>query len=272
MKSQNIGSLIRYLTAKWWDILFTDLIRMPSCVARWFYHLKIKKNIRDFHIEDSSGKKAILYQQGHWDSKKQETKATLILHGLYSHPCVMSHLAKLAQDMHAGPVFSLYLTYDENHELSHRSLIKQALDTIEKMAVNHSVSLKGVVLVGHSMGGIEAAHTAFVTQDKRILSVISIAGRLKVVESLYSPCKPSLKGSLDEIYTKVQSLKLIPLYQIVGKHDWNAPLEATLIRHNPSCAHIVDAMHFNILFHRDMYTKFPEFLTKSLTNPQAPFL
>ena len=113
------------------------------------------------------------------------------------------------------------------------------------------------------MGAIEAAYTAFVENDKRILSVISIAGRLKVVESATSPCRESLKETVDKIYERVQSNPDLPLYQIVGKHDWNASLESTLIRRDPGCYHIIeDSMHFNILFHKEIYTKLSEFLQK----------
>lgn len=52
-----------------------------------------------------------------------------------------------------------------------------------------------------------------------------------------------------------------PLYQIVGKKDWNAPIEATVLRSDKKFSHIIhNAMHFNILFHRDLKKKLLEFL------------
>jgi hypothetical protein len=268
-KSKDATPFVKYLFIKWWDILFTDITRLLPCIIRWFYQLKIKRNIRPFRIEHPSGKKAMLYQHGGWNSKQSEAKTVLILHGLYSHPCVMLHLAKQAQEINEGPVFTLNLSYDKENFLTHRSLIKQALDTIESMALNYAISLKGIILAGHSLGAVEAVHAAFVDKDRRILSVISIAGRLKAVESIHSPCRESLRPSLDEIYKKIQLLPSIPLYQIVGRHDWNAPLEATLIRKEKHCSYIIEAMHFNILFHRDMSIKFSEYLTKSLSSPAA---
>lgn len=247
------------------DILITDILYLLPCMIKWLYHLKIKKDIFLFRLKDSSGKRATLYQHGKWESEKRELPVTLILHGLYSHPLLMLHLAKMAQTTNIGPVFSLYLSYDEVNLGIHRSLLKQAIDSIEKMLCDKGYIFKGIVLVGHSMGAIEAAYTAFVENDKRILSVISIAGRLKVVESIHSPCRESLKDTVNQIYAGVQSLPDLPLYQIVGRNDWNASLESTLIRHDKDYCHIVeDAMHFNILFHKDVHRKFPEFLQKSL--------
>lgn len=246
------------------DILITDILYLLPCMIKWLYHLKIKKDIFLFRLKDGSGKRANLYQHGKWESEKREVQVTLILHGLYSHPLLMLHLAKMAQTTNIGPVFSLYVSYDEVNLKIHRSLLKQAIDSIEKMLCDKGYTFKGIVLVGHSMGAIEAAYTAFVENDKRILSVISIAGRLKVVESIHSPCRESLKDTVNQIYAGVQSLPDLPLYQIVGGNDWNASLESTLIRHDKDYCHIVeDAMHFNILFHKDVHRKFPEFLQKS---------
>lgn len=185
----------------------------------------------------------------------------------------MLHLAEIAQKTNSGPVFSFYVSYDLVNLDFHRSLLKQAIDGIEKIFRDNDCSLQGIMLVGHSMGAIEAAYTAFVENDKRILSIISIAGRLKVVESVNSPCRESLKETLHKIYREVQSNPNLPLYQIVGRHDWNASLESTLIRKSDDCYHIVeDGMHFNILFHKDIYRKLPEFLQKSLKSENKKIL
>lgn len=259
-----IFSKIKHFFTKIQDIVLTDFRYLLPCALKWFYHRKIKMDIFHFQLKNDSGKKASLYQHGKWKSENGETRVTLILHGLHSHPFLMLHLAEIAQKTNRGSVFSLYVSYDEDNHGFHRALLKQAIDHIEKMIRDEDCSLKGIVLVGHSMGAIEAAYTAFVDHDKRILSIISIAGRLKVVESIHSPCSESLKDTVDKIYEGVLSNPALPLYQIVGRHDWNASLESTLIRQDHDCYHIVeDGMHFNILFHEDIYRKFPEFLQKS---------
>ena len=256
---KSILSKIQHFFIKMQDILITDILYLIPCAFNWFYHLKIKKDISSFRLIDKNDKKAILYQHGQWNPEENEAQAILILHGLYSHPFVMLHLVEMAQKANLGPVFSLYVSYDEVN-LDHRPLIQQTFDMIEKMSPN----LKGIIVVGHSMGAMEGAYSAFVEKDKRVISVISIAGRLKVVECTHSPCRDSLKSTVNQIYEGIQSMPKLPLYQIVGRKDWNASLESTLVRHDKSEYHIIeDAMHFNILFHRNIYAIFPQYLQKS---------
>lgn len=256
---------IKHFFTKMQDVLITDICYLLPCIITWFYHRKIKRDIFLFQIKDRHyGKKASLYRHGELKLENKESQSILILHGLYSHPCVMLHLAKIAQKVNIGSVFSLYVRYDETDLDSHRSLINQAINSIEKMCLDQGYSFKGIILIGHSMGAIEAAYAAFVENNKRISSVISIAGRLKVVESINSPCRESLKDTLNKIYKGVQSNPNLPLYQIVGRCDWNAPLESTVIRKSEGCYHIVEgSMHFNILFHKDIYSTLSKFLQKS---------
>ncbi|MBA2368799.1 MAG: hypothetical protein H0V82_07225 [Candidatus Protochlamydia sp.] len=254
---------IKHFYIKMQDILITDIRYLLPCVLTWFYHRKIKKDIFLFKLKNPhSGKKASLYQHGKW--KITNPQSILILHGLYSHPCVMQHLAKVAQKANIGSVFSLYVRYEETNLNSHRFLINQAINSIEKMQLDQGYPFKGIILVGHSMGAIEASYIAFVENNKKILSVISIAGRLKVVESVYRPCRESLKDALNKINKGVQSNPSLPLYQIVGQRDWNAPLKSTVIRKKEGCYRIMEeGMHFNILFHQDIYSTLSEFLQKS---------
>lgn len=242
-----------------------DVIYLFPYIVKWFYCLKIKKNLSYFQLKDVFGNKATLYQHNEWESGKREDQAILILHGLYAHPLVILPLIDTAKATETGPVFSLHVTYNEANFDVHRSFIEQAIDHIEKMSHENKSPLKGIVMAGHSMGAIESAYRAFVEIDLRISSVISIAGRLKVVESINSPCSDFLRPSIDKIYKGVKNLPLIPLYQIVGRDDWNAPLESTLIRdEDKEYYHIIEgAMHFDILFHKETHLKFFEFLKKS---------
>lgn len=257
-------SKFRHFIDKMWDILATDFIYLLPAAIKWFYLRRIKKSITRHPIRLRNGKTASIYHHGGNESNDAEVEATLILHGLYSHPFIMRHLAEMAQEAGKGPVFSLYLSYDPvDHDIN-RAVIKKAIDTIERMMRENGSSLSGVVLVGHSMGAIEAAYRAYVDFDTRVISVISIAGRLKVVDTPRSPCGELLKPTVEQIYEGILSRPELPLFQIVGDKDWNATLESTLIRAQDECFHVAEeAMHFNILFHPDLKRVFPDFLRKS---------
>lgn len=248
------------------DIVITDILYIIPSFVRWFYHVKIVKDIFPFPLKNSKGKKAVLYQHGKTNVAK---RAILILHGLHGHPGVMLHFAEMAQEVNLGPVFSLYVSYDMNDLDSHRSLIKLAMDKIENLLNDEKNSLHRVVMVGHSMGAIESAYRAFVNQDPRISSVISLAGKLKNVERDDDGLPKSLHASFTNIYEGIQALPDLPLYQIVGDKDWIVPLESALVRKNEGYYHIIkNGGHLNLLFHPEMYQKFPEFLRLSLSKGQ----
>lgn len=243
------------------DVLITDTLYLVPCMMRWLYHRYIKRDITAYPLKNSTGHKATLFQHGEWRRERKSNTPILIMHGVFSHPIVMLHLAKMAQETHIGPIFTLDVSYDESNFDPHRSLIKQALDLIETLSLEKEGCSEGIILVGHSMGAIEAVYRAFVMKDTRIKAIISIAGRLKLIETASNPCRASLKPTLYEIDECVIAQPDIPLYQIVGGRDWNAPIESMVIRKEEGYYHIVEnAMHFNILFYKDVHDKFTEFL------------
>jgi predicted alpha/beta hydrolase family esterase len=255
-----LNSKIKHTYFKYKDLLITDLTIVPVCVLKWVYTLKIKKQLFPIPLVESSGTRGTLYQHGGQEASNNSLPAVLILHGLYGHPFVMLHLAEIAKNI-AGPVFSLYLSYDKENHLPHRALIKQALDQIEKRIKE----FKGIVLVGHSIGATEAAYLAFVENDKRIVSTISIAGRLKLDASCPSQCNEAFKPVINQIYQGILSQPQQQLYQIAGRRDWSVSLESAIARRDESCYHIVhEAGHFDLLFHKDLKDKFSEYLEKSL--------
>lgn len=257
------SKLNRYLT-KIQDIVVTDFIYLLPCAIRWFYRKLVRNEIVRHGIGQGPGRKASIYQHGRFKSPNQEVLATLILHGLYSHPFVMLHLADMAQETGGGPVFSLYLSYDEIDHDGNRLLIKQTVDFIEKTVRDSGHSLGGVVLVGHSMGAIEAAYRAFVDLDTRVISVISIAGRLRDPDFHLGQDNMGLRRLVDKINKGVIARPELPLYQIVGGKDWNASLESMVIRPHEGYFHVIeDAMHFNILFHKEIRKVFLKFLNDS---------
>lgn len=247
---------------QWKDVLVTDFCHLLPSACNWIYHLKIKKDIQSYPLKDNTGKTAILYEHGGWTSATEE-EPILILHGLYAHPLIMLHLSKLVKTIHKGPVFDFYISYDQIDPTRHRGLLTQAINSIEQMVKKKNSHLKGIIAIGHSMGAIEAAYKAFVEKDPRISSVISIAGPLKEIQLGAGSSRSRLQESLKTLGTAIQAHPNIPIYQIVGRHDWNASLDSTLVRRTPGSYYIIeDAMHFNILFKKELYKKLREYLQK----------
>lgn len=271
------------------DVLVANLTYALSNSIKWLYQSVIKKQIASFPLELKSnlpptkiplltralygattslyGKTPFLYLHSRpkREIEKEEVNAVLFLHGVHGHPHSMLHLADLAQKKTNGFIFSLYLPYNQAQPEVHRDYLKQALDKIELIANERQSKLKGIVAVGHSLGAIESSFQAFVNKDPRIISVISIAGRLRVVPSKEMPCKDYLKPTVDSVFQGLQELPELPLYQIVAGKDWNAPLEATAIRPEDHCCHIVkNARHLNVLYHKETKKKFCDFLLNSI--------
>lgn len=247
---RNLPSLLK-------DVLFTDISYVMPHAIKWYYRLKICKKIKTIPLSNSS---SLYLHNGNLSGTP-----ILFLHGLYGHPFTLLHLADHLQNAIKGPIFSMQLSYDEYCPQIHRTLLKQAINIIEKMMLSNGSDLKKLILIGHSMGAIEGAYSAFVEEDKRILAVISIAGRLKVVPSYDKECPEHLKMMIDKIYQGIQKNTGLPLYQIAGGNDWNAPIEATVVRKDDSCCHIIDgAMHFNVLYHPETKCKLLEFVQASL--------
>lgn len=252
------------------DIFVSNVFYVIPSIAQWYYHLKIKKDIIPIPLKNSIGKKATLYQHGKWMPDYEGKAAVLLLHGMYGHPCVLMHLANEVHQISTSPVFSLLVFYNKASLTSHRMLLKKALDYIIERAKDQGFPLKGIIIAGHSMGGMEGAYRAFVDMDPRILAVISIAGVLKVVDYPEKSLEEDLKPMVNDIFAGVQANPQIPLFQIVGGSDWNAPLEATLIRKG-DCSYVVkDGMHLNILFKKDFMRKFLEFLQRAIYGVNIP--
>ena len=251
------------------DILISDLTFATSYKIKWFYRFNIKNQITEFKLQKNSNYQThtgFLYLHEDKDSEiRDETSAVLLLHGLYGHPYTLLHLADVAQKANLGPVFSVHLHYNEYDPEIHRDLLKQAIEKIEEVIKERGGKLKGLVTTGHSLGAIESAYLAFVEKDDRIRSVISIAGRLRVVHSEDKACQEHLKPTVEIVYKGIQDLPDFPLYQIVAGDDWNAPLEATAVRPDKEYCYIVEnALHLNVLYYPETIEKFEEFLKKSL--------
>jgi hypothetical protein len=259
----------RRLFNKTVDLVISNLVLILPNSIKWLYRFYVKQQITPFLIKENplaDSQHALLFLHGNFQSVDfQGSAPLLLLHGMYGHPLALLHLADIAQKVSLGPIFSLYLRYDELKPEVHRSLIKLAIDKIEMLVEAQGIKFKGLVTAGHSMGAIESAYRAFVSKDSRIQTVISIAGRLRVVQSKENPCRESLMPTVESVYKGIQEQPEVPLYQIAAGADWNAPLEATIVRQDDACYHIVEnAMHFNVLYHKETCHKFNEFLKSSL--------
>lgn len=256
---------IKHIYHKMSDNVGAVFTNVFPCALKWFYRAHFQKTIIPYPIYINHIKVAVLYLHGKLARKMhKDTSAVLLLHGLKGHPFTMLHLADIASKNGDEPVFSLHLKYHAHHPELHRPAIKKAIDEIEQILIRHGSYLNKLFVVGHSQGAIEAAYRAFVEDDHRIGSVISIAGRLRVIAPLNHHLSENFKQMLEHIHEGIKSKLYIPLYQIVGKRDWNANIEATVIRSHSDFCHIVEnGMHLNVLYHPETRRKFAEFLTSS---------
>lgn len=263
MQKNKFARLLR----KMQDIIYTDICYLAPCAFQWFYRRNIQRDISLRTIQNPSGRKAKLYRHGNRKLSKNKARAALILHGRYSHPLLMLHLADITRELDLGPVFSLAIDYDDSGKGSHRSLLKEAIDQIELTMQEEGADLDGLVIVGHSRGAIEGAYRAFVELDLRIISIISIAGRLRLVDSNSHPCVNYIKQLVRRIDDGIRARPEFPLYQIAGQLDWNATPDSMIVRRHAGYFHIIeDAMHFNILFHKDLREKYLKFLKRSFNH------
>src|SRR5437016_2743266 len=99
------------------DIILADIVYAFPYAIKWLYRSSIKKQIKLFPLEKTINRKkykAHLFLHGSLDSHiSDETSVILLLHGVYGHPFSLLHLADIAQGSGLGPVFSIYLSYNE---------------------------------------------------------------------------------------------------------------------------------------------------------------
>jgi hypothetical protein len=255
--SQSAASKIRIV----WTEAFCTLTKILPNALCWWYRKVISHEISSFSLTDVKiNSVALLNLHGKID-KETNGKALLLLHGDHGHPYTMLHLADAAKKEFKGAVFSLYLPYSDEFPENHRQLFKQAVDKIEKLLKENERGFQGLLVVGHSRGGIESAYSAFVEKEPRIAAVISIAGRLKIDEESRKTCHPNLQSTVDKIYEAILTNPHIPLYQIAAEKDWNAPVEATAVRLSQDYCHIIKgAMHLNVLFYRETVEALTQFV------------
>lgn len=246
------------------DEAFATLTGVLPNAVDWVRRLYITKDITPYKLQETVKnttevtKTAFLNLHGSLKvNDSPSAKAILFLHGDHSHPYSLLHLADIAQKKRLGPVFSLYLPYDDFKPSIHRALLIQAIDKIQNLMTNNGLSFQGVTAVGHSKGVIEAAYLALVKKEERIKSLIAWAGRLKVTES----CEEVLKDSINKIHAALVQNEQFPLFIISAGQEWccREP-ESTQVFPHKKMYIAEQASHLNVLFDPEAKKHYETFL------------
>lgn len=240
---------------------FTSVL--PNCV-KWYYHVHVTGEIIPhpvkYRVPNGKTYTAILYLHG---KIQPGSRAVLHAHGDLSFPATMLNLAKIAQKQNVGSVFSLGISYNDNKSEIHRALLKKGMEKIKTLLNVGVVQLTGC---GHSKGAIEFAYYSFCDQDNQVPGIkieklISVAGRLRVMNPNSNECHPVLTKMLAPIYPAVQANTDIPLYQIFGDKDWNAPRGAMEIRPGPETSFpIPNESHLSVVYARATQDRYASLL------------
>lgn len=189
--------------------------------------------------------------------------AILLLHGDKHNQSGMLPLAKYLSKADVGSLFTVNLDYSETYPAKHRHQLTTRILEIKELYDQDELRL---IIVGHSKGAIEAAHLAFCedrTPGVKIEKIISIAGRLKVVNSSFRSCHQRLVPLIHKIYRAIKRNFTVPFYNIAGDLDWNAPVEAMIINDSSKHACVIpNQSHMSILFAEETHKKVLEYISK----------
>lgn len=265
-----ITSITNFLSYEWgiyktlnrtWAIL-ADVV--PTTVKyivpnffRWHYQLIIGR-IQAYPLTITLDKITTLATLYLHHTQAPSSYPVLLLHGHHSHPYTTLHLAKLAEELKTGPIFSLYLPYEEGYSASTRSLITQAFGKIVSHTIKKTGCYQASTVIGHSMGGMQAVHKAFVEQElapqgmeRRPLidSVIAIAAQFKLTQDENEPCPELLRPMVNEIDQAMLRLSPVRLCQIAAEDDWIIPLEVAIGKAENSLT-VPHSSHLGVLYHQ----------------------
>lgn len=246
------------------DEIFATFTGVLPNAMRWLFSKDITSYELKETVKNTNGvtRKAFLSLHGPLKvNDSLSSQAILFLHGDHSHPYSTLHLADIAQEKRLGPVFSLYLPYDDFNPTTHRALLLQAIDKIQNLMSDEEQGFPGITVVGHSKGVIESAYLALVQKEPRIKSLIAWAGRLKVTES----CEEELKESINKIHAALVQNPNFPLFIISAGQEWccREP-ESTQVFPHKEMYVAEQASHLNVLFDteaKEHYKKFLELAT-----------
>ncbi len=260
--SQTSGSIWQSMLL---DLIPTNLTCILPNFFQWYYRSLIShdphRRITCYKLQNTVDKTSkVGYMYLHGGISKDVNRVILNLPGDHAHPASMSHLADIAKSKQ-WIVFSAHLPYDDAQPEQHRTLLKAAVSKIIELVQEKNEAVGDFFLVGHSRGGMEGAYEAYVEENEAITGVISIAGRLQVIEGSKRPCRKALQASVNAVYEKIihpESLRS-PLYEIAATDDWCIDYWASAVRRDHFI--VVDgASHLNILFHPKATRQFAEWI------------
>ncbi len=236
---------------------------LPNALA-WRYREDISGQITRIILEATAHKvtkTANMFRHGSIHlGANGEVSAVLMLPGEQSHPYSLLHLADIAQS-EGKAVFSAHLPYDCQNPNVHRALLNQTIEKIESMIKERGGTLHQLTVAGHSRGAIEAAYAAYVDDNPKITSVISMFSRLRVIEPSLKPCREELKATVNAVYENIMKKSTPPLYQMSAERDWNADREASQVKpENHLLVKGSCAMHLYALFFPETLQQFREWI------------
>ena len=181
----------------------------------------------------------------------QSVSPVLFCHGDYGHPFTLLHLIDLSLERQL-PTFSFYepLAHKDEYDFE-RALFDAAIEKIKELVQQDGGTFVGVYGVGHSKGAIMLAEKQFVRDPVHnitdITATCAIGGRLGAIEGDTSTTYQPLIDLARSIYAAIQANPLLPLTQIVGRYDWNAPQAAMMVRPGHTC-YSVGGSHLSCLY------------------------
>lgn len=252
----------------------TVLIHVLPAKITWLWRLYVSEEIQSMVVlgtVEKTTKAAYLYQHSPLkiDSGKK-IRPVLTCHGDHGDPSNLLPYNDLAKNCKL-PTFSLYLpnAHIEEEHAHNIALLKAAIEKIKETIQNKGGIFDGTLVIGHSKGGILAAKLQFVDDADEsptplIRATCAIGSRLNSVTD--EDCENSLLRSIvKKIYEEIQRKTALPLTQLVGKEDWNAPQEAMMVRRGTTC-HSVPGMHLSCLYQRDTIAGARQFCSDFLPN------
>jgi len=223
--------------------IFTTLFYIIPNMIKWCFKKYIQREITEYPLQ-INGMKAYLFLHGKIEAS---TSPLLLVHGDYSHPSTLLHIADMAGK---HTTFSLFLPSAHNNTLleENSALIQEAMNKMKQLIGGE---VKNILGVGHSKGATLLAKHQFLHPNSPIDHLFSIAGRLNSKEP---------NSHIRRIYERILNPGKKRVVQLAPKYDWVIPPEGLQI---PGYISIPDT-HLGSLFSNSIEPNFKSFLSKSL--------
>lgn len=189
-----------------------------------------------------------------------QAKATKISIAIFLHGYGGTQAAALQiapQFQQAGiPLHTRNFTYENSDELT--KMINELANGLYKGKELN------ITLIGHSRGGAEAAHFAYVSnpnnpnrnENVTIDKVITIASRLADVPTTWRSTSEDVVKLAREINEAVKNGSGPQLYNLAAEWDWKVPFDATYIQRDPNYSFVAkNWSHLSILYNSEAMAK-----------------